>query len=276
LTNIINAFVRVRAGRTALAIFFTLTSAAVGSAMKSDPDNYYLDPEEARYYATDLIIKKLTVHEGFVDPYILEAKLTERDIRLLAGRIPLYDIDGGVAAYIYLAYFGRGPLPTIDEIVKKAREVSDDRKEVIRNEKTHGFSLYDFDEQNFPYANLCASALIGISKECDKRDGWHGLPYIITHQKEAEDAACVYFGTSGFELVKYLFLTTSVYGYEFTDGSKNIIVPLDLRSGRVHDYNILDREEIEADGGYEYTFDAERALRWVELKKRRFTEHGTE
>lgn len=276
MTKKMNVLLRVAAASAASTLLFILISPAVAPAMKSDPDNYYLEPEDARFYATDLITSELTVHKGFEDLEGIYAKIKESDIRLLDGRIPLYDIDGDVAAYIYLAYFGPGPLPTIDEAVNKAREVSDDRKEVIRNQETSGVSLYEFDEQYFPYGNLCASALIGISKKCNTRRGGRGLPYIIISQKEAEDAARVFYGSSDFELVRYLLLGTAVYGYEFTDGNKNIIVPLDALSGRVHAYNILDREEIKADNGYRYNFDAERARKWIELKKRRFAEHGIE
>jgi hypothetical protein len=244
--------------------------------MKSDPNNYYLDPEDARFYATGMITSTVTLHTGFRDLEGSNAKINESDIRLLDGRIPLYGIDGDVVAYIYLAYFGPGPLPTIDEVVNKAREVSDGRKEAIRNQETSDFSVRDFDAQYFPYGYLCAYALIGINEKCTTRRGNRGLPYIIISQKEAEDAARAYYGSYDFELVRYLLLTTAVYGYEFTDGGRNIIVPLDTLSGHVHAYNILDREEIKADNGYRYTFDAERARKWIELRKRRLAEHNIE
>lgn len=276
MTGKTGTLLRLAAASAASTLLFILVSPAVAPAMKSDPDNYYLEPEDARFYAKDMITDTVMLHTRFADPEGSNAKINESDVRLLDGRIPLYGIDGDVVAYIYLAYFGPRPLPTIDEVVNKAREVSNGRKEALRNQETSGVSLYEFDEQYFPYGNLCAHALIGISEKCITRRDNLGLPYIIISQKEAEDAACVFYGSSDFELVRYLSLGTAVYGYEFTDGGRNIIVPLDTFTGHVHAYNILDPEEIKADNGYRYTFDAERARKWIELWKRRLAEHGIE
>ena len=236
---------RLAAAGAASTVLFILILPAATPAMRATRTTLPRPESSARFYATDLITSELTVHKGFEDLEGIYAKIKESDIRLLDGRIPLYDIDGDIVAYIYLAYFGPGPVPTIAEVVNKAREVSDDRNEAIRNRESSGVSLYEFDEQYFPYGNLCAYALIGISKKCTTRRGGRGLPYIIISQKEAEDAARVFYGSSDFELVRYLLLGTAVYGFtSLTDGNKNIIVPLDALSGRVHAYNILGREEI--------------------------------
>lgn len=263
-------------GKTALTLLFFSTFAANAVAMKSDPDKYYLDPEEIRHYVRDRITgtvmlkKRAGGHEGRY------ANINEPDVRLLNGQIPLYGIDNDIVAYIYLAYVVPRPLPTIDEVIKKAREISDARKEVIRNQETSGISLPEFDAQHFPYGYLCAYALIGINERCTTGKDALGLPRYILSQKEAEDAARVYYGSSEFELVKYIFAAT-IHGYEFTDGSKNIIVPLHTLSGHVYADEILTRGEIEADiNEYRYTFDPERARKWVEKWKRRLTEHGIE
>ena len=267
---------RLAAASAASAVLFILTFPASAPAMKSDPDNYYLDPEEIRVYIEDnitgivMLQKRVGGRKGWC------RNVDENDVRLLDGQIPLYGIDGDIVAYIYLAYFGAGPAPTIAEVINKAREVSDDRDEAIRNRESSGVSLYEFDMEYFPYGHLCAYELVGATEKCTTGLGALALPRFILSQKRAEEAARAYYGSNDFEFVKYIFAAT-LHGYEFTNGSKTIIVPLDSLSGIVYADEIVTSEEVDANKEeYRYKFDAERAFKWVEMWKRLLAEHGIE
>lgn len=276
MTNIISAFVRVRVGKTALAIFFTLTSAAVAWAMKSDPDNYYLDPEEIRPIVRDDIEGTVMLWKRAQGPKGVYGKIKEFDVRLLNGQIPLYTIDGEVAAYIYIAYVVPGPLPSIEEIITKAKKISGARDDFMRNRERTGASLREFYREHFPYGNNCVFALYGVNEHCTSAIKKQGLPKIIYSLKKAEDAARDYYGSNEFEYVKFIFCSKK-QGYEFTNGRQNIIIPTYWRSGTVDPQDIVTRDEVDANiEDYRLPIEWETVESWAEFWKRKFDEHGIE
>jgi hypothetical protein len=271
LRIIISAFSRVRAGKTALAIFFTLTFAAVAWAMKSDPDNYYLDPEEIRPIIRESLAHNISFSSSWQNHF---EHIEEFDVRLLKNHIDLFDIEGGVVAYIYIAYFPAGPLPTLEEISEAANGTYDDRIRFYEK-RTHG-SFRDFCSEYFSYELDCAYALIGTNGKDFSGMESTGVPTYIMGLKGAEKAAKKYFGRRKVKFLRYI-LCPKFAGYEFSDGKETIFVPFNIGSGGVYSEMIITRKEIEANiNDYRFNSNAERARKWADKWKRRLAEHGIE
>jgi hypothetical protein len=276
MTKRTNRFIRVTAGKTALTLLFFSIFGTNVRAMRSDPENYYLDPEEIRPIVRDDVEGTVMLWKRAQGPKGVYGKIKKFDVRLLDGQIPLYTIDGEVAAYIYIAYVVPGPLPAIDEIITKAKKISDARDDSMRNRERTGASLREFYREHFPYANNCVFALYGVNEHCTSGIEKQGLPKIIYSLKKAEDAARDYYGSGDFEYVGFVFCSKK-QGYEFTDGRRNIIVPTYWRSGIIYPEDIVTRDEVEANiDDYRVPVDWDRVDKWVERWVRKFKEHGIE
>lgn len=267
---------RLAAASAASTVLFILISPVAAPAMKSDPDNYYLDPEEIRPIVREDLEGTVMLWKRAQGPKGVYGKIKEFDVRLLDGQIPLYTIDGEVSAYIYIAYVIPGPLPTIEEITAGAKKISDDRDSFIREKERTGSSLRDFYFNYFPYGNYCVFALYGVNEHCTSGIEHQGLPKILYSLKKAEDAARRYYGHNDFEYVRFIF-SSKTQGYEFTDGRVNIIVPTYWRSGEIYGEDILTRDEVDADiENFRLPIKWDNVEAWVEIWKRKSAEHGIE
>lgn len=242
---------------SAACVVISLTLAPAATALNSDPDNYYLDPEEIRPFVTESLA------------WTMKAP----DLRLLEGQVPFYSFDGEVVAYLYIGYKGAEPLPTIDEVLSKARAIGEDRDRFLK-EIPHK-PLSDYYTQYFPFGDTCGHDMDAVNENVAMGYSRSGIPGFIYHQYKAEDAARAYYGSDDFEFVRYLLAPTTS-GYEFTNGRENIVVPFDMLSGRVSADSILTREEIDANiDEYRFPVDPERAQKWVEKWKRRLKITGS-
>ncbi|UCH77633.1 MAG: hypothetical protein JSU81_07830 [Candidatus Coatesbacteria bacterium] len=112
----------------ALALLVTAGPAAA-TALKSDPGNYYLDPDEIRPIVRDSL--ETTIKMGARVENSNFSRVEVLDVRLVPGQLPMYTIDGHLGGYLYIAYALPGPLPTFEEIINRARENYDEIYEYI-------------------------------------------------------------------------------------------------------------------------------------------------
>lgn len=224
-----------------LAAVFILAAAAFAGEMKSDPANYYLDPEEIRPYVLEELKGFLPSWMGKGHPF---GHLTAFDVRLVEGQLPLYTIEGDVAAYIYIAYVVPGPLPTLEDIVGNARagmEVYADFDE--SHFRAEPFDLIGAFAERYPYEFTCVHAIVGVNEEWPYGEYCAHVPTIILRRPAGEDAARNYYGSDGFKFVRYIYCS-NLQGYEFTDGETDIVVPVD-RFGTVDEDLIKTRADID-------------------------------
>ncbi len=226
----------------ALAATALGAAGALATETKSDPDNYYLDPEEIRPAVRaelEALLPSWTIKNSAFD------HLTAFDVRLLEGQIPLCTIEGDVAAYVYIAYVSPGPLPTLEEIVGNARagmEVYSDYKE--SKFRCEPFDLKGTFGERYPYEFTCAHAIVGVNEKWPYDEYCAKIPTIILRRPAAEDAARGYYGSDDFEFVRYVLGSLS-QGYEFTNGRTDIIVPVD-RFGTIGEDKIKTRVDVDA------------------------------
>ena len=230
---------RIIVGLTAV---FILTAAASAAEMKSDPADYYLDPEEIRPIVRDSLegVAVLSKEWG----HALKDVET-LDVRLVDGQIPVYSVSGEVLMYIYIAYVLPGPLPSLDDVI---------------NSYYGGEPLaLHPDENSYAYAEVGASP---------KLTGWTeavGVSGIITCMPVAKKGAAACFGGNAFHLIRILLWPGSV-GYEFSDGYRDFIVPVNILYRIVIEESILPRVDMEQEiEKYEFTIDENKARKWVEL-----------
>ncbi len=172
-----------------------VVAAGAATALKSDPDNYYLDPDEIRP-----IIRLNLEHDFETELRRLSSPFYGAevfDVRLIPGQVPVYTIDGYLAGYLYVACVLPGELPTYADIIAKP----------------------DY------YDGACNFVFVGVNGRCPECKGGFGLPALIKNQKLAESVARTYYGDNAFQLSRYIY-RSYIDGYEFTDGRENIIVPL--------------------------------------------------
>lgn len=241
---------RITVGLTAVLI---LTAAAFAGEMKSDPANYYLDPEEIRPIVRDSLegVAVLSKEWG----HALKDVET-LDVRLVDGQLPIYSVSGEVLMYIYIVYVLPGPLPSLDDVINSYyREVHP--------------ALHT-------YENSYAYAEVGFSPKLTGRREAVGVPGIITCLPVAKKAAAACFGGNAFHLVRILMWPGSV-GYEFSDGYRDFIVPVNILYRIVIEECILPRAEMEREiEKYEFTIDEKKARKWVETWERRLTQYRPE
>ncbi|NIT37078.1 MAG: hypothetical protein GTN49_11370 [candidate division Zixibacteria bacterium] len=83
-------------------------------------------------------------------------------------------------------------------------------------------------------------------------------------------------GSDDFEYVGFIFCSKK-QGYEFTDGRRNIIVPMYWRSGIIYPEDIVTRDEVDANiDDYRLPIEWEIVEEWAEFWKRKFGEYGLE
>ena len=236
-----------------VAASLIFVTAALAGEMKSDPDNYYLDPEEIRPYVRDSIEATILLNS--------KAKGTtfggedNFDVRLIPGQLPLYTIDGRVAAYLYIAYAFPGPLPTFEEITAGAHEAYPAIKQHIwsvNREENRG----EFYGRVFPYNIKCAYEIVGVTDRWPRKTSTCGIPEIIMYRREAEEAAEDFYGTRDYEFVRYIYCS-KLNGYEFSGAGENILVPFDTLTGEVLTDSVIRMLEVETDiDEYVYTPNA--------------------
>lgn len=217
-------------------------AAGVGAAgaMKSDPANYYLDPEEIRPIVQDELEFLLPSWIG-KDHLLLPP--TASGVRLVEGQIPLYTVRGDVTAYVYIAYTGKEPVPTLEEIEREAwiavrvYELAD-----LGGMFALNVDLKRLLEEHYPYEVTCAYGIVGINDLWPYGEYCAGIPQIIIFWPKAENAARIYFGSSDVEFVRYIYCS-ALQGYEYSYAGENIIVPYDR--GKVDGTGIIKRTELE-------------------------------
>jgi len=231
----------------AAALALTATVAFAGE-MKSDPANYYLDPEEIRPIIRDSleVIVLLSSKSGATF-----GGVTDFDVRLIPRQIPLYTIDGHVAAYLYIAYAVPGPLPTFEEITASAREAYPAIKEYIwsMDRKENRSEFYG---RVFPYRITCAYEIVGVTEQWPRGPSTCGIPEMIMYRREAEDAAREFYGADDYEFVRYVYCS-KLNGYEFTKAGENILVPFDTLTKEVLTDGVVRMSEVERNI-VEYTY----------------------
>ncbi len=223
-------------------ILAAAVAAGVGAAdaMKSDPANYYLDPEEIRPIVRDELESLLPTWIG-KDHLLLPP--TASGVRLVESQIPMYTVGGDVTAYVYIGYTGKEPVPTFEEIEREAwigvrvYELAD----------LGGMFAVNVDfkrllEEHYPYAVTCAYGIIGVNDLWPSSEYCAGIPQIIVFRPKAEDAAAIYFRTRDVEFVRYIYCS-ALQGYEYSYAGENIIVPYDR--GTVDVTGIIERTELE-------------------------------
>lgn len=227
---------RVIVGLTAA---FILATAAFAAEMKSDPANYYLDPEEIRPIVRASIESTIVLNSRRENTTF--SGVGNFDVRLINDQIPLYTVDRYVAAYLYIAYAFPGPLPTFEDIVSGALESYDAREEYYASIDRPDWR--EFYKETFPYDISCAFEIVGVNEKWPSSEGSVGIPRIILNRKKAERAARDYYGTDKFSFVRYIYCSR-LMGYEYTNGEKNIIIPFH-RSGVVDSEKVMPRDEID-------------------------------
>jgi hypothetical protein len=227
----------------AVASIVSVTAALAGE-LKGDPGNYYLDPEEIRPYVRDNAESTILMssrHEGETT----FSGVTAFDVRLVPGQIPLYTINGDIAAYLYIAYAIPGPLPTLEDIISAARESYDAVQEYRYGETPGRENWREFYSKVFPYKITCAYEIVGINEGWPSTEGSCGVPELIMKQKAADEAARGYFGSGEFEFIRYIYCS-KLNGYEYSDGHESIIVPFDTLTGELKSESIIKRAEVDA------------------------------
>jgi len=225
------------------ATSLVFAAAATAGEIKSDPENYYLEPEEIRPIVRDSIETTIMLnnqHEGETTFSGVKAF----DVRLVPGQIPMCTIEGDVAAYLYIAYAIPGPLPTLEEIILRARDSYEFVREYLNSVDRPDW--HEFFKETYPYEITCAYEFVGVTEKWPDTEGSCGIPAIITKQKGAEDAARKYYGSSDIELVRYIYCSR-LNGYEFSDGHENIIVPFNIMKREVDGAGIIKRVDVNAD-----------------------------
>jgi hypothetical protein len=183
------------------------------------------------------------------DLYSEGADFYEANFRLVTGRLTLNDIAGNPNAYVYIGYFGPGETPTLESLISKAIETYDERenymwpKKSIVGERT---PYREFCLRVFPEILYTNYIILGVNlNEAAFVDLHSQLPPIILVRKSAEDAAREYFGVSDVGFVQYIW-GSKIYGYEYSDGERNIIIPFVYHGSYADVERIYTREEVDA------------------------------
>lgn len=236
-----------------LTTVLILATAAFAGEMKSDPANYYLDPEEIRPIVRDSL-EGVALHSKEMGERLRHIEAF--DVRLIDGQIPVYSVSGEVLMYIYIAYVLPGPLPTLDDVLNS-----------------------DYGEPHpglHPYEISCAYAIVGATPKVTSWVEAVGVPEFITCLPEARKAAAARFGSNAFDLARILVWPGSA-GYEFSASNINIVVPFDSLSGMIFKDRVLTRDEMDREiEKYEFTTDENKARKWVETWERRLAEYRPE
>lgn len=173
----------------------------------------------------------------------------EAHFRLIPGRITLNDISGNPNAYVYIGYFGAGETPTLEELISKSAETYSERDDYIWPKKplVGGRIPYrEFCLRVFPELLYTNFIILGVNvTEAAFIEQHSGLPPIILAQESAEDAAREYFDADDVEFVQYIW-GSKVYGYEYSDGEKNIMIPFVYQGSYADVEHIYTREEVDA------------------------------
>jgi len=230
---------RIIVGLVAVLI---LAAAAFAGEMKSDPANYYLDPEEIRPIVRDSLEEVAVLSKEW--GHALK-DIETLDVRLIDGQLPIYSVSGEVLAYIYIAYVLPGPLPSLDDVIN---------------------SYYsEVHPALHPYENSYAYAKVGATPKVTSWEAAVGVPGFITCLPVARKGAAACFGGNAFHLVRILMWPGSV-GYEFSDGYRDFIVPVNILYRIVIEESILPRAEMEREiEKYEFAIDEKKARKWAGL-----------
>lgn len=218
-------------------------AAGAATALKSDPDNYYLDPDEIRPIIRDSIETTIMLSAGGENTKF--SGVEEFDVRLIPGQLPMYTIDGHLGGYLYIAYAVPGPLPTFEEIINCARENYDIIYEYIWSDIREE-PWREFWSRNFPYRLTCSYQFVGTTRYWLESEESAGFPPVLIYQKGAENAARDYYGSDDFEFVRYIYCS-KLNGYEFTNGRENIIVPYDTLKRWIYPDEVKSMADVEAE-----------------------------
>jgi hypothetical protein len=258
-----------------LLILFTVIVAATCFAndkiLKSNPDAYYLDPDEIRPIVLNDLIKVVELNSR---PYAPFEKIDSKEIRLLDGCFAIRQLDGSVAGYYYFASVIPGPLPTIAEILKAAVESGENRYNAV----TEG-GLRDNPEEMFrryfPYQLTTVNAFVGVGGSTVGYDRGPGVPYFVLDLWFAKEAAVSYFGNDNVEF-KGLVYFPNGFAYEYAAGGKSILIP--YPDGRLDPDSIVTRESAESNEAFYKRRKADDIYLtpWVQEWKERLANNSTQ
>jgi len=250
---------------SALASILILTGLYGGTAnaapLKSDPANLYLDPEEIRPIILDdlfWIVKPGPTPAGRYKD------IKTFDVRLLDGQYPVYDINGEVVAYYYIAYVIPGPLPTYDEIISTAMEVGKNLKNKEYFERPHeAFKKY------FPYGIYCAHEYCSITPKGGFYGYTGGVPRFILELPWAKDVASERLGSRDCKFVRLVLIKGRYEAYEFSDGTNTAYVPLSYAYGPLADETFTGEDVARDKGKYLLEPDENDTKAWIDIWEKR-------
>lgn len=224
-----------------LSLFFT------GQARGTQIDFTDEEFEDVAYHELYSMIGPFT--ETAPNKYCEGKSFYEANFRLVPGRITFYDIAGNPNAYVYVGYFGPGETPTLEGLISKSMETYDERENYISPKKPivgERTPYREFCLRVFPELLYTNYIILGVNvNEAAFIDARSGVPPIILARKSAEDAAREYFGVEGVEFVRYIW-GSKVYGYEYSDGERSVIIPFVFHGSYVDEEHIYTREEVDA------------------------------
>jgi len=227
----------------AVLALLAVAGPAAATSLKSDPDNYYLDPDEIRPIVRDDLETIIMLNAGGENTKFSDVE--EFDVRLIPGQLPMYTIDGQLGGYLYIAYAIPGPVPTFEQIINSASENYDEIYEYIwsvsREEPGRVFW-----SRTCPYKWTCVYKFVGTTRYWVESLASCSIPEILIYHRGAEDVAREYYGSDDFQFVRYIYCSI-LNGYEFTNGRENIIVPYDTLKNWIYPDEVKSMAEVAAE-----------------------------
>jgi len=251
---------RLLLGLLLVGAFIGALAGADEPAMKSDPSRGYFDPDELRQIVLDDF-------RGETLWALSSRKRPEKDdIRLVDGNIPIFDLDGNVAGYYFIATVVPGEVPTIDDIYAQSILAYPKLKDALNEDEYINNPPKAYD-RFFPYYLGCWSAAVWVGDYGPVLFyGSHPhLPNAVYDFGRAAKKAVDYFGRDDITFVRFLIvrIDNAAFAYEFTNRTENILIPFD-EDGRM--YDIITRAEAEKAPRRAVLppADADHKARWVE------------